>query len=267
MRKYWHVFKIALAERFVYRADFFISTFLRFTPIITTIALWKAIYAGADQAVIGSLSYGEMVSYYLIVMVNRAFGSMPGLASGIAADVREGTLRKFILQPVDYLTYQFSLRAAHKAVYFVMAALPYALVFYWCRDFLPGWPKAALWPACVASCILTFFLGYLINAVVGLLAFWFLEVTSFLFIFMVTQYFLSGHQFPLSMLPAKLERAVTLLPFAYETFYPVMLLLGKYDLQEAHRIVLVQTGWIVVLAGVAAWGWKRGLRRYAAYGG
>jgi ABC-2 type transport system permease protein len=267
MHKYWHVFKIALAERFVYRADFFISTFLRFTPIITTIALWRAVYAGADRTVIGQLTYGEMVSYYLVVMIVRAFGSMPGLASGISADVREGNLRKFILQPVDYLTYQLTLRAAHKAVYFVMAALPYALVFWLLRDYLPGWPPKALWPACVATCVLTFLLGFLINALVGLMSFWFLEVTSFLFIFMVTQYFLSGHQFPLTMLPEGLQRSVTLLPFAYETFYPVMLLLGKYDVAEANRILLVQSAWIAALSGVAVVAWKRGLRRYAAFGG
>ncbi len=267
MRKYWFVFKVALAERFVYRGDFFIATFLRFTPIITTIALWAAVYRGTENKTIGSLTYGEMVSYYLVVMIARAFGSMPGLASGIGRDIREGDLRKFIIQPVNYVVYHLFLRMAHKAVYFLMATVPYVIVFWWCRDYLPGWPPLSMLPACLASLIMAFMLGYLVNAAVGLLAFWFLEVSSFLFIFMVSQYFLSGHQFPLTMLPGWLQHSVVHLPFAYETFHPVMMLLGKYDAHQAAGILLGQFIWIVALSGLVALGWKRGLRRYAAFGG
>jgi len=267
MRKYWQVFKIALADRFVYRTDFFIGTFLRFTPIVTTIALWGAVYRSADREQIGDLRYGEMVSYYLIVMVSRAFGSMPGLASTLAGDIREGNLRKFIIQPLNYVIYHLHLRMAHKLVYFVMAAIPYALVFWWCREFLPGWPPRELWPICIASLMLSFVLGFLVNMAIGLLSFWFLEVTSFLFMFMVSQYFLSGHQFPLTLLPEWLERVVKFLPFAYETFYPVMLLLGKMDINEGLHVIGGQCAWIAVLAVVVTIGWRRGLRRYAAFGG
>jgi ABC-type uncharacterized transport system permease subunit len=43
--------------------------------------------------------------------------------------------------------------------------------------------------------------------------------------------------------------------------------LGKYDAAEAWRIVAGQCVWIVVLAAVVRFGWRRGLRRYAAFGG
>lgn len=267
MRKYWCVFKVALADRFVYRADFFLATFLRFTPIITTIALWSAVYAGGERKLIGNLSYGEMVSYYLVVMIARAFGSMPGLASGLGNDIRNGELRRFIIQPVNYIIYHLHLRMAHKAVYFIMAFVPYAVVFWWCRDYLPGAPGSAYWLPCLLTLVLAFFLGFLINIAVGLLSFWFLEVSSFLFIFMVSQYFLSGHQFPLTMLPGGLREAITWLPFAYETFYPVMILLGKCSPAECWRILGVQCGWIIVLSLLVVFGWRRGLRRYTAFGG
>lgn len=272
MRKYWVVFKVAIADRFVYRGDFFVATLLRFTPIITTIALWSAIYRGGGDGqdhVIGDLTYRQMVGYYLMIMVTRAFGSMPGLAGGFAFDIREGNMRRFIVQPVSYVVYNLHLRMAHKSVYFMMAAAPYAAVFWWCSDYLPGWPPLALMPVFIASLILAFFLGFLINCAIGLLSFWFLEVTSFMFIFMVSQYFLSGHQFPLTLLPAPIERAVTILPFAYETFYPTMLWLGKYnqDPGQIARIIGGQCIWITALAALVVVGWRRGLRRYSAFGG
>ena len=36
-------------------------------------------------------------------MVARAFSSMPGLASGIAGQIRSGEIKKFLIQPVDLL--------------------------------------------------------------------------------------------------------------------------------------------------------------------
>jgi len=265
--KYLVVFRVAIAERLVYRADFFIATFLMFIPIITTILLWQAIYEGAEQEEVGGLKYTQMVSYYLLVMVTRAFGSMPQLASTIAADIREGDLRKYLLQPIDYLTYQLTLRGAHKLVYFAMAAVPYVLVFWMCRRYLPDPPSGAMAVLGIMSLVLTFALGFVINAGLGLLGFWFLEVNSFLHVFMTVQYFLSGHMFPLSLLPEWVQKSVLVLPFAYETYYPALVLLQRVEPAQAVEIVLVQLFWVVALGTLARVAWQLGLRRYAAYGG
>ena len=59
-----------------------------------------------------------MIAYYLLTMVSRAFSSMPGLASGIARDIRDGTIKKYLLQPVDMLGFLLLNRLAHKLVYY-----------------------------------------------------------------------------------------------------------------------------------------------------
>ncbi len=267
VRKYWVVFRVALAERLVYRADFFISTFLRFIPIITTILLWRAIYDGAGREEIGGLRYTEMVAYYLFVMIVRAFSSMPRLASDISTDIRDGELRKYLLQPVDYLTYYLVLRGAHKSVYFVMAAAPYALVFWMCREYLPTWPTGSALALSVLTLALSFLLGFVISATIGLLAFWFLEVGTFVHLFMVVQYFLGGHMFPLSLLPDPVRGLVSYLPFAYETYYPTIILLQRLDAGQIGRVLWMQAFWVVALCALTRWAWSRGLRRYAAFGG
>ena len=67
---------------------------------------------------------------------------MPGLASGIARDIREGTVKKYLIQPIDMLGFLLLYRVAHKLVYYAVAAVPFALVFYLCRGYFPGWPDA-----------------------------------------------------------------------------------------------------------------------------
>src|SRR5437763_525147 len=47
LRKYLNIYRVSLIERLAYRGDFLLGTVLRFFPVMTTILLWQAVYAGA----------------------------------------------------------------------------------------------------------------------------------------------------------------------------------------------------------------------------
>ncbi len=79
-------------------------------------------------------------------MMARAFSSMPDYRRDRRFD-RDGSVRKYLIQPVDMLDHLFWHRVAHKLVYYVIAAGPFALVFWMCRAHLPGWPA---WPVTAA---------------------------------------------------------------------------------------------------------------------
>ena len=72
---------------------------MRFLPIVTQIFLWSAVFAGmrATKASasnqIAGYSYQNFVAYYLLAMIARAFSSMPGLAAGIARQIRDEVRR------------------------------------------------------------------------------------------------------------------------------------------------------------------------------
>ena len=128
-----------------YRGDFLLGTILRFLPMVTTILLWQAIYDGSggrDRELAG-FRYHEMIAYLLLTHISRMFSSMPGLAGGIARDIREGTLKRYLIQPIDMIGYLLSYRVAHKVAYIVTSFLPYALLFFVCRDFFDGLPDPA----------------------------------------------------------------------------------------------------------------------------
>ena len=57
------------------------------------------------------------------------------------------------------------------------------------------------------------------------------------------------------------------LPFAYETYFPTLILLQRLDVSESMRVIGMQVVWVVVLGIAARIAWLRGLRRYAAFGG
>lgn len=270
LRVKWCILKTSIAERLTYRADFAFATLVRFLPIITQVFLWGAIYQAqgpGDQKTINSYTYGDMVAYSLLVMVGRAFSSMPGLTTGIARDIRDGTIKKFLTQPVDMLDYLFWHRVAHKLVYYVVAFVPFVIVFWLCSSYFKGWPDAVTIAACGIALVLAFLIGFLIESLMGLIAFWFLEVSSLVFVYMLLSYFLSGHMLPLDWLPDPLSQWILLLPFKYLAFVPAAVLLQKYDSQSLALELVSGCLWVVALYLLNRLALSRGLRRYSAYGG
>ncbi len=74
---------------------------------------------------------------------------------------------------------------------------------------------------------MAFVLGFFLESTIGMIGFWFLEVNSLLFVYMLLNFFLSGHMFPIDMLDGvkllggvSLGDIVRLLPLQYLAYFP-----------------------------------------------
>ncbi len=278
---WWIILKVSFEERLIYRGDFALGTLMRFLPIVTQIFLWMAVFDGrTDDGPIetdNGVSYTchGIIAYYLLTMISRAFSSMPGLASGISRDIRDGTVKKFLIQPIDMLGYLLLNRVAHKLVYYVVAIGPFALVFFLCRDFFPeqegglypGWPDGPTLAAFFASLAMAFLLGYFLEATIGMIGFWFLEVNSLLFVYMLFSFFFSGHMFPIDLLPGIWGDLVRALPLQYLAYFPAAVFLGTIEGPELVRGLWIQLAWVVFFVITARLAFRFGVRRYSGFGG
>jgi len=266
---YFTILRISIAERLVYRVDFALGTLMRFLPIVSQIFLWDAIFKGMGSGhneIVG-YNYNELIAYYLLAMVGRAFSSMPGLASSIARDIREGTIKKYLLQPVDMLGFALMNRLAHKLVYYGVAVGPFALVFWLCRGFFNGWPDAVTLLAFVASLLMSFLLGFFLEATLGMIGFWFLEVSSLLFIYMLASFFLSGQMFPLDMMPSYWPVVLKIIPLQYMAYFPAAVFLQKVTGAELAWGLATEVFWVAFFYASARTMFHYGVRRYSAFGG
>src|SRR5947207_15690995 len=93
---WWTILRIALSERLVYRGDFALGTLMRFLPIVTQIFLWTAIFQASGSSTIAGYTRDNFIGYFLLTMISRAFSSMPGLAGGIARQIRSGEIKKYL---------------------------------------------------------------------------------------------------------------------------------------------------------------------------
>jgi ABC-2 type transport system permease protein len=268
---WWTILRISLEERLVYRGDFALGTLMRFLPIVTQIFLWAAVFsamtaASGDQHIVG-YSYDNIIAYFLLTMISRAFSSMPGLASGIARDIRNGTVKKYLIQPIDMLGFLVLYRLAHKLVYYTVAAAPFALVFYLCRGYFSGWPATPTLLAFLASLLMSFVLGFFLEATLGMIGFWFLEINSLLFVYMLLSFFFSGHMFPIDMLPGVWGQIVKQIPLQYLAYFPAAVFLGKITGPALWIGLGIQLGWTLFFVVASRVVFHLGARHYSGYGG
>ena len=274
-RAWWTFFRVSVEERSVYRGDFALGTLMRFLPIVTQIFLWWAIFESvqstAESETIVGYRYHDMVAYYLVAMLGRAFSSMPGLTSGIARQIQTGEIKKFLIQPIDMIGSLLVQRVAHKLVYYLIAALPFAFVFFLCRSFfVNGWPDLPIMLAFISSLIMAFLLGFFLETCIGMIGFWFLEVTSLTFIYMLLSFFLSGHMFPLDLLPTEpfnWQLLVDFLPLKYLAYFPAAVFLGKVEGAELVKGLCIEAAWVIFFILLSRFLWARGIRRYSGFGG
>src|SRR4029078_13177797 len=100
-------------------------------PLLGTIYLWRAIYAGKpnDPEVAGYTLAG-VISYFLLVPVVDMLTAVTDDDWQIAGDIREGNINQFLLKPIDYLTYRLCLFGANRVIYTSLAIIP-VIVFIW----------------------------------------------------------------------------------------------------------------------------------------
>lgn len=267
LRKYGKILRISLVERLVYRADFLVSTLVRFLPLMTSFLLWEAVYTASGREDIAGYTRDTTLAYLLLVQISRMFSSMPGLSGGIARDIRDGNLKKYLLQPIDMHAYLLASRGAHKLAYIATAALPHALLFWWFRDVFPPLPDALTLLAYVLSLLLSFVIGFFFEAAIGTSGFWLLEVTSLVYIVNAVNFFISGQMFPLDFLDPWLGETLKYLPFKYLAYFPATVFLGRTTGAEMWIDLLVEFGWAIAFVVLARCLYRAGLRRYSAFGG
>jgi ABC-2 type transport system permease protein len=254
-----------------YRANYIFGAVFRFLPLVTTIFLWYAVYkarqtGGASPSIRG-MNYEDMIAYYALMYVARGFSSVPGTMTDISKDIKDGLLNRYLIKPINYLWYQVMYRLAHKLVFWYVALFTFPPIFFLMRHYFSHTPTLLEWGAFVVSLVIAFCIGMLFCSIIGMLAFWFLEISTFLFVVMMLEFFMSGHLIPLNILPAYLQPVLTLSPFGYEGYWPCVILMGKVPADHLAGLLGIGILWIGVFYLISRVMWKAGLKRYSAVGG
>ena len=268
MKKYWHVINVGIQNNLTYRLNFLARAVFGLIPLIAMLYVWQKIYSDKSAGTtVGTYTLAQMISYYLLTTVVDALTAVNEDDWQIATDIKDGNISQFLLKPIDYLWYRLCLFVSGRATYLAVAATPLTLfILYLHRYFVMPQDWAAFGGFLVAT-VLTALLQFFTSYAMAMLAFWVLEVSTFIFILYAFEYLASGHLFPLDILPHGLERALYFTPFPYQLYFPVSIYMGKTAGADMLRGLLIQALWVVAAYGMARFAWRRGIKKYSAVGG
>jgi len=271
MKKYRHVLNIGIQNSLTYRFNFLARSLFGLIPLLAMVYVWRTIYQGNSETkgstMVGAYTYAEMVSYYLLTTIVDALTAVNEDDWQIAADIKDGNISQFLLKPIDYLWYRFCLFLSGRVTYMAVAVFPVA-IFIACLHHYFVLPHDAV--ACALflfSVMLTAMLQFFMSYTMAMLAFWVLEVSTFIFILFAFEYLASGHLFPLDILPAWVERILYFTPFPYQLYFPISIYMGKTNGIELVRGLVIQFAWVCAMYVLARFAWNRGIKKYEAVGG
>lgn len=264
--KYRQAFLVGLQSNLVYRVNFAVRGFFSLFHLAVVFVLWGAAYAHSDS--IGGFALGQTITYFVMLMVLMFFIGAFNEDYQISEEIRNGLINQFLLKPINYFTYRFSIFIAARLVTGSLILIPLLLAMPVLKDYLTfphDWWR--LWlglPAMALSALIQFSIAYCF----GMLTFWFLEIQGFVILSMAIESVLGGQMFPLDLLPDWIFRAAGYLPFYYQMYFPAAIFTGRLKTpMEAVHGLGIELCWVIALLGLNQLLWTRGLRRHTAVGG
>lgn len=265
LAKYRQSFLIGLQSNLVYRMNFAVRGFFSLFHLAVVFVLWGAAFAHTPS--IGGFNFGQTLTYFLVMLVMQFFVGAFNEDYQISEEIRNGLINQFLLKPINYFLYRFSIFAAARLVTGALILIPLVLCLPLLKEHLTfphdAWRIALGFPAMALSACIQFSIAYCF----GLLTFWFLEIQGFVILSMAVESLLGGQMFPLDLMPPWIFRIAQFLPFYYQTYFPTAIFTGRIDLPSAVQGLGIQIGWVLIMLAINQALWVRGLRRHTAVGG
>jgi ABC-2 type transport system permease protein len=253
--------RVGFASALAYRAELVIWV-LAYTMPLIMLALWTAV---AAEAPVGRFREHDFAAYFLgTLMVRLATGAW--VVWDLNYEVRQGTLQRRLLWPVHALVTFLAENLSALPMRFLLV-VPIALASSWWLG-ISAWVVDPVQRWIVPFSLFgAFMMTFLAMAMIGTLSlFWESSIAVFdLWLALYTV--LSGYVVPLELFPANLRPIVDVLPYRYMLAFPVENLIGSISRARALHELCYQWLYVLAFGVVALWLWRRGLKRFAAFGG
>jgi ABC-2 type transport system permease protein len=244
-----------------YRSFFFVLAFGWMIPPLIYLLVWST---AAGEGSLGGFTRGGFVAYYLVlILVNQITYAQVNWTVGDL--IRYGQINHILLRPMAPVYDALASEVAGKVVYLlfdipILAVLAIILK----PEMTVTWEKAGLF---LAALILAWFLRFLWGYWIALLAFWSARADALLTLQDSLIFLLAGQVAPIALLPGILQSAAGVLPFRYMVAFPVEILTETLSPAQIAAGFVVQLSWLTVAAILTIAIWRRGIQRYAGFGG
>ena len=258
------LWRLGVAEASAYRVSLLVWVFTTTLPLISLV-LWRALTVDGP---IGDYDQGDFDSYFLAAFLVRQL-SASWVVWDLDRQIRTGELNALLMRPVHPVLHHAVLNLSALPLRTALAA-PIGLAVLIATSLSSGGVSASTDPLILALLLpalaLAWAINFLTQLAIGCLSFWLTKAAVLYEIWLGAYIVLAGYLVPTSLFPPTLAALARVLPFHAALGFPVELLIGRASTEEAFAGLALQLGWVVIMAGLATLGWRRGLRAYGAFG-
>jgi ABC-2 type transport system permease protein len=253
--------RVGVLDSLAYRGEMLVWILTTTMPLIM-LALFGSV---AREQPLGRYGEPQLVAYFLVTFIVRQLTSSWS-AWQINMEVRDGTLSTRLLRPVHPLV-AYAAESLGTLPMRAAVALPVSVVLLLVVGARQLTGDPVLWVLWGLSLLGALLISVFVSFAIGALAFFLESAAKVLDVWLTVYFVLSGYLIPVDLFPARLRGALDWLPFRYQVGLPVEVITGAHG--RAAALALVERQWLFVALAIALALalWRRGLARYAAYGG
>lgn len=264
MRGYLYYATMRWRTVVAYKSDAIFRIIRGIVEFITLVYVWKALYNGAD-AVAGTTIL-QMVTY---VVISRLVSNVTytNISYELDQRLKSGEIATDLIRPMN-IRMLFAARSMGDALAaFLLEGLPVTIFsIVYLRGILP--PSSIVhFLLFIISVALAVIVNIMIQLLMGVLAFWYMNSGKINMLMGALNALLSGSVVPLWFMPKWMSYLAYALPLQAVSFTPVQIYLGKLQIADCLQAVLLQIAWIFILLGIQSLLWKKALKRIVVFGG
>jgi len=262
MKKLLGIIKASIKNALAYKFEMAFTLLIAPISLIVTYFLWKAIYAYTGTDIIRGFNFKEIITYFTFSWIVGVI-TWTDVSDDLSHTIRNGKISKNLVKPINFLKYIFFMDIGHRSFAVLIEALPLfliALIIFKIQVSLVNFPLFLI------GLSIAFVLNFLMTAVVGMSAFWFVHNRGLTKVKRVVVHFLSGAVLPITFFPLAFQKASFFMPFQYLEYVPISLWLGKYGLIESLKLFSVGLIWVGIFLILCIWIWNKAIRRVTSVG-
>jgi ABC-2 type transport system permease protein len=183
----------------------------------------------------------------------------------MAYRITSGMVSLDLVKPIDYQLARLAEVVGSLLMELILAAVVWVAVIAFGGGLAV--PPLALLALFLASMVLVVPMKFVVGYLSALACFWTHHYVGVRWAQLAVVGLLSGALIPISFYPGWLATAAAWLPFAGMASTPGLIFIGRVDVAEAARLLLVQAAWAVALWYLARVSFSSALRRLTVHGG
>ena len=262
MRKYWQIAKGPMQENTAYSAWYWAGTVSSVMRLLIIYFFWQAVYA--NQTTIQNINLETMLTYIVIAMLLQGF--VGGVGNELAENIKEGQVAIELMRPYDMIFKMFAVDVGEKVMYLIQGTIPMILTAYFFMDLsFPKSPETML--LFIVSALVGIWIGTFFDFLVGVLAFWTVNVWGVRVLKESLITFFSGALVPITLFPDWLRTITEFLPFQAMVYLPVSIYSGLITGTEAYMALGVQLFWLISLYVLVRVIWSQAIKQITIFGG